>query len=123
VTSITGFDTAARPIPSSSAATDDAWQRRVQWSTLFDPKPVRTSFWEQVGLLVAALRGAEPCQRAGTARVADARQRAAGLRQRLLPRRLANTGEGSAGSIVKSAVFPTPSRRISGSVSRCGCAT
>ena len=30
-----------------SAATLDAWQSRVQWSTLFDPKPVRTSFWKR----------------------------------------------------------------------------
>src|SRR2546425_677764 len=44
ITSITGLDTAPEPMPSSSAATEDAWQSRVQWSTLFEPKPVRTSF-------------------------------------------------------------------------------
>ncbi len=43
-TSITGLETAPEPMPSSSAATDDAWQSRVQWSTLLLPKPVRTSF-------------------------------------------------------------------------------
>ena len=47
VTSITGFDTAPEPMPSSSATTDDAWQRRVQWSTLLLRKPVRTSFWKR----------------------------------------------------------------------------
>ncbi len=30
ITSITGFDTAPDPMPSSSAATLDAWQSRVQ---------------------------------------------------------------------------------------------
>jgi hypothetical protein len=29
-TSFTWFDTAPEPMPSSSAATDDAWHRRVQ---------------------------------------------------------------------------------------------
>jgi hypothetical protein len=47
VTSITGLDTAPEPMPSSSAATDEAWHRRVQWSTLLLPKPVRTSFWNR----------------------------------------------------------------------------
>ena len=32
------------PMPSSSAATEEAWHRRVQWSTLLVPNPVRTSF-------------------------------------------------------------------------------
>ena len=39
--------TAAEPIVSSSAATDEAWQSRVQWSTLLVPKPARTSFWNR----------------------------------------------------------------------------
>ncbi len=30
MTSITGFDTAPEPMPSSSAATLEAWQSRVQ---------------------------------------------------------------------------------------------
>ncbi len=46
-TSITGFDTAPEPMPSSSAATEDAWHSRVQWSTLLVRKPVRTSFWKR----------------------------------------------------------------------------
>ena len=41
---VKGAVTAAEPMPSMSAATDDAWQSRVQWSTLLVPKPVRTSF-------------------------------------------------------------------------------
>src|SRR5216117_2558023 len=46
-TSFTWFDTAPELMPSISAATDEAWQRRVQWSTLLVPKPVRTSFWKR----------------------------------------------------------------------------
>src|SRR6195256_2169854 len=38
-----GAETAPELRPSKSAATDDAWQSRVQWSTLLEPKPVRTS--------------------------------------------------------------------------------
>ncbi len=46
-TSRTGLLTAPEPTPSSSAATLEAWHRRVQWSTLLLPKPVRTSFWNR----------------------------------------------------------------------------
>jgi hypothetical protein len=42
-----GAETAPDPTPSSSPATDEAWHRRVQWSTLFVPKPARTSFWKR----------------------------------------------------------------------------
>ena len=28
-------------------ATDEAWESRVQWSTLLEPNPVRTSFWNR----------------------------------------------------------------------------
>src|SRR5271163_876227 len=42
-----GADTAPELNPSNSAATDDAWQSRVQWSTLLEPKPVRTNFWNK----------------------------------------------------------------------------
>jgi hypothetical protein len=47
ITSITGFETAPEPMPSSRATTDEAWQRRVQWSTLLLPKPGATSFWNR----------------------------------------------------------------------------
>ena len=40
-------DTAPEPTPSKSAATEEAWQSRVQWSTLLVPKPARTSFWNR----------------------------------------------------------------------------
>ena len=42
-----GAVTAPEPMPSIRAATDEAWQSRVQWSTLLEPKPVRTSFWKR----------------------------------------------------------------------------
>ena len=42
-----GADTAPEPTPSRRPATEEAWQRRVQWSTLLVPKPVRTSFWNR----------------------------------------------------------------------------
>ena len=42
ITSRTWFETAPELMPSISAATLEAWQSRVQWSTLFEPKPVRT---------------------------------------------------------------------------------
>ena len=38
--------TAPEPTFSISAATDEAWQSRVQWSTLLWPKPERMSFWK-----------------------------------------------------------------------------
>ena len=42
-----GAETAPEPTPSMSAATEDAWQSRVQWSTLLVPNPWRTSFWNR----------------------------------------------------------------------------
>src|SRR3954462_14466776 len=45
--SANGAVTAPEPIVSIKAATDEAWQSRVQWSTLLQPKPVRTSFWNR----------------------------------------------------------------------------
>ena len=42
---VKGAVTAPEPIHSIKAATEEAWQSLVQWSTLLVPKPVRTSFW------------------------------------------------------------------------------
>ncbi len=39
--------TAPEPIPSRSAATLEAWQRRVQWSTLLVPSAARIIFWKR----------------------------------------------------------------------------
>src|ERR687894_1675938 len=40
-------ETAPEPIPSNSAATLEAWQSRVQWSTLLVWNAVRISFWKR----------------------------------------------------------------------------
>ena len=42
-----GAVTAPELIVSISAATEEAWQSRVQWSTLLVPNPARTSFWKR----------------------------------------------------------------------------
>ena len=44
---VKGAVTAPEPMLSISAATEEAWHSRVQWSTLLVPKPVRTSFWNR----------------------------------------------------------------------------
>ena len=46
-TSLNMLDTAPEPMVSSSAATEEAWHSRVQWSTLLVPKTARTSFWNR----------------------------------------------------------------------------
>src|SRR4029077_4989866 len=60
ITSRTWFDTAPELMPSMSAATDDAWHSRVQWSTLFEPKPVRTSFWKRYASSLVHLADPKP---------------------------------------------------------------
>ena len=47
-------------MPSISAATLEAWHRRVQWSTLFEPKPVRTSFWNRYASSLVHLAEPKP---------------------------------------------------------------
>ncbi len=123
MTSITGFDTAPEPMPSSSAATLDAWQSRVQWSTLFEPKPVRTSFWKRYASSFEHFaepnpaRACGPCWSRIRASVPPARSSAS---SQLASR---NTDSGLAGSAVKSPVLGNPGFLISGFVSRCGCET
>ena len=59
-TSFTWFDTAPEPMPSISAATLEAWHSRVQWSTLLEPKPVRTSFWNRYASSLVPLAEPKP---------------------------------------------------------------
>jgi hypothetical protein len=59
-TSRTWFDTAPELMPSISAATLDAWHSRVQWSTLLQPKPVRTSFWKRYASSLVPLADPKP---------------------------------------------------------------
>jgi hypothetical protein len=44
---VKGAVTAPEPMPSISAATEEAWHSRVQWSTLLVWKAVRISFWKR----------------------------------------------------------------------------
>ena len=44
---VKGAVTAPEPMPSISAATEEAWQSRVQWSTLLVWKAVRISLWNR----------------------------------------------------------------------------
>ena len=44
---VNGAVTAPELRPSISAATEEAWHSRVQWSTLLVPKPWRISFWNR----------------------------------------------------------------------------
>src|SRR4029079_7464807 len=57
--------TAAEPTPSSSAHPDEAWQKRVQWSTLLVPKPVRTSFWKRYASAFEPLAEPKPASACG----------------------------------------------------------
>src|SRR6185295_14244070 len=61
-TSFTWFDTAPEATPSISAATLEAWHRRVQWSTLLQPKPVRTSFWKRYASSLVPLAEPKPAR-------------------------------------------------------------
>jgi hypothetical protein len=108
-TSITGLLTAPEPMPSSSAATLDAWHRRVQWSTLLLPKPVRTSFWNRYASSLLPLAEPKPASALGRA-CRGCRERAGGERHRLVPRRFAEHRQRIGGSIVKSADFGNASR-------------
>ncbi len=123
MTSITGFDTAPDPMPSSSAATDDAWHSRVQWSTLFVPKPVRTSFWKRYASSLLPLAEPNPASAAGpwvSRRVRSVPPARASASSQVASR---NTDSGWSGSTVKSADLADPGLRISGRVSRCGWET
>jgi len=94
-TSETWLDTAPEPMPSSSATTDDAWQRRVQWSTLLVPKPVRTSFWRDTPPR-GALGAAEAGERVRAFRIANLLQARKRRGSAPLPRWLRGTRRSSA---------------------------
>ena len=119
-TSITGFDTAPEPMPSRSAATLDAWQSRVQWSTLFEPKPVRTSFWNRYASSFEPFAEPNPASAFGprSSRIRMSVPAASESASSQLASR--KTSCTRSGSIVKSADFGTSARRISGRVNRCG---
>ena len=115
---MTGLDTAPEPMPSSSAATLDAWQSRVQWSTLFEPKPVRTSFWNRYASSFDPLADPNPASAFGprVSRIPRSAPPARSSASAQLASR--NTDSASSGSITKSADLGIPGLRISGVVSR-----
>src|SRR3954454_3997069 len=95
--------TAPWPTPSNSAATLEAWHRRVQWSMLFVPKPARMSFWKRYASSLEHFAEPKPAIEAGplaawvsfrrAARVVDLFEAAGGEVERLLPGGLAEVGE------------------------------
>src|SRR4051812_18462157 len=58
-------ETAPEPMPSNSAATLLAWQRRVQWSTLLDVNAVRISFWKRYASSLLHLADPKPAMPSG----------------------------------------------------------
>ena len=115
--------TAAEPTPSSSAATDEAWHSRVQWSTLLEPKPVRTSFWNRYASSFEPLAEPKPASARGPSRSRI-------FTRPLAARSIASSQvasrkcvHGFAGSTRSSAALPTPSLRTIGLVRRCGLLT
>ena len=109
-------------MPSSNAATDEAWHRRVQWSTLFVPKPVRTSFWKRYASSLEPFAEPKPARanRSSPRILASPAAASSSASSQLASR---NTSDQFPGSSLKSADFFTPGLRTSGFVSRCGCCT
>ena len=101
--------------PRAAPPRDDAWHRRVQWSTLLLPKAGAHQLLEQVGLFVAALGRAEAGQRLRAVRVADAARSlppaSSSASSQVASR---NTSITRSGSIVASPRLGTSARRISG---------
>ena len=58
-------ETAPEPIPSSSAATLEAWHSRVQWSTLLVPRAARISFWKRYASSLLHLADPNPASARG----------------------------------------------------------
>ena len=120
-TSFTWLETAPEPMPSSSAATDEAWHRRVQWSTLLVPKPVRTSFWKRYASSFEPLAEPKPAS-ALRSSSRTAFSPSAAFCSAVSQETSSNTSFQFAGSAVNVEVFGKPGFLISGLVKRCGCA-
>src|SRR5271165_6590351 len=98
-TAVNGAVTAPEPIPSINAATEEAWQSRVQWSTLL-LEPGADELLEEIGLLVGPLgrpetgkRALPPRLRGSRLTVADALEARRGEVEGLFPARLAKMSE------------------------------
>ena len=118
-TSMTGLDTAPEPMPSSSAATLDAWQSRVQWSTLLVRNPVRTSFWNRYASSLLPFAEPKPDNACGPWASRISRNLPAARSSASSHVASRKTLCQSSGSTVKSADFGAPALRTSGVVSRC----
>ena len=120
---VKGAVTAPEPIPSRSATTDDAWQRRVQWSTLLVPNPVRIIFWTRYASSFDPLAEPNPARAPPPSR-SRMRARPAAARSRASSQPASRKWvQGFAGSIDTSADFGASSRRTRGRVRRSGWAT
>ena len=110
--------TAPEPMHSISAATELAWQSRVQWSTWLERKPVRTSFWNSQASSLEHLALPKPASASGPW-VSRRRRRPAAAKSsassQLATRKWVS---GLAGSKSGSRPLATPSRRINGVVRR-----
>ena len=120
---VKGAVTAPEPIPSSSATTEDAWQRRVQWSTLLVPNPVRIIFWTRYASSFDPLAEPNPARAPPPSRSRMRRSPAAARSSASSQLASRKWLRGFAGSTASSADFGASSRRTSGRVSRSGCAT
>ena len=110
--------TAPEPMHSISAATELAWHSRVQWSTLLEPKPVRTSFWNSQASSFEHFALPKPASTPGP--WASSRRRRPAAAKSSASSQLAGRKwvSGLAGSKSGSTPLGAPARRISGVVRR-----
>ena len=110
-------------MPSISAATLDAWHRRVQWSTLLEPKPVRTSFWNRYASSFVPLAEPKPASERLPYVSRVSRKPVGRDIERFFPGGFAEDLAPVIGIDHEVLVLGTPGLRISGLVSRCLCWT
>jgi hypothetical protein len=123
IASLNGAVTAPLPMPSISAATELAWHRRVQWSTLFEPKPVLTSFWNRNASSFEHLAEPKPASARPPSRsriVVSPWPASSSASSQEASRKCVH---GFAGSTQAFSPLGAPCRRTSGLVSRCGWRT
>src|SRR5262249_14920430 len=115
-----GAVTAPDPIVSRRAATDEAWQRRVQGSTLLPPNPGRTSFWKRYASSFDPFADPNPARERAPQRSRTFRNPAAAASSASSQVASRKWEAGSDGSTRSSALLGTPALRIKGVVSRWG---
>ena len=120
---VKGAVTAPEPMPSSSAATEEAWHSRVQWSTLLVPKPWRTIFCTRYASSFEPLAEPKPASAAPPSRSRMAASPPAARSRACSQLAVRKWVKGSAGSTSQSAALGASSRRTRGVVRRWGWAT